>query len=457
MADAHVSANAAALNLHMAPVYENWLRTHSDTSAVGCGPLEKNWTCPKWHNDQPGVAGTVAAVVSAVGGDAGEVPNCYICCYGRPGFGCTNATPTDTAGSVSDVVPFTKNGFGSFPGSIGWTSASFVVAGILLETYGATAALRDLYPGLSAHLKFYNRNAAAHDPRGLGLIFWDAFGDWNGLAFTSPLFMANAYYILDCTTMASIALALGETQDALTWLAVAAAVNAALPGIYLNATGYWDRGSQGAQAIGVSLALGSPGAQANLTAAAGAQLAADIAARGGHLSTGTLGTRWLLQALSLAGRGDVAVALASTTTPPSVGAMVVGIPPNQPPLGTIWEGWDGPVSNRGSSGNHVRPLLHAGPGSRRARVLRSAARKRAHPPHSPLTSRRAHSHPAGYDGRRHWGVVLLLCAGPHVLFAPRAARAGRARRRQRAPLRPHAGAQPGCHARPHGRRAVRAG
>jgi hypothetical protein len=74
----------------------------------------------------------------------------------------------------------------------------------------------------------------------------------------------------------------------------------------------------------VSLALGSPGAQANLTAAAGAQLAADIAARGGHLSTGTLGTRWLLQALSLAGRGDVAVALASTTTPPSVGAMVVG-------------------------------------------------------------------------------------------------------------------------------------
>jgi len=247
-----------------------------------------------------------------------------------------------------------QNGYGSFPGSIGWTSASFVVAGILLDTYGATDALRDLYPGLAAHLKFYNRNAAAHDPRGLGLIYWDQYGDWNSLAPTSPLFMANAYYILDCTTMASIALALGETADALTWLAVAAAVNAALPGIYLNASGYWDQGSQGAQAMGLALALGSPGAQANLTAAAGAQLVADIAARGGHLSTGTLGSRWLLQALSLAGHGDVAVALAAATSPPSWGAMVVGIPPDQPPLGTLWEGYDGPVKSRGSSGNHVR-------------------------------------------------------------------------------------------------------
>jgi hypothetical protein len=172
MADAHVSANAASLSFSMAAVYENWLRTHADTSAVGCGPLEKNWTCPKWHSDQPGAA--AAAVVEAVGGAAvGEVPNCYICCYGRPGFGCTPGTPNDTAGSIGDVIPFDKNGYGSFPGSIGWTSASFVIAGILLDAYGSIAALRDLYPGLTAHLNFYNRAAAAHDPRGLGLIYWD--------------------------------------------------------------------------------------------------------------------------------------------------------------------------------------------------------------------------------------------------------------------------------------------
>lgn len=33
------------------------------------------------------------------------------------------------------VIPFDKNGYGSFPGSICWTSAFFIVADILLERY----------------------------------------------------------------------------------------------------------------------------------------------------------------------------------------------------------------------------------------------------------------------------------------------------------------------------------
>lgn len=179
MADASVSADEASLNFFMGEVYTNWLRTHSDTSAVGCGPLEKNWTCPKWHSDQPGVSWAVDALGVGQGGleDAGEVPNCYICCQGRPGFGCEPNSPTDTAGSIGDVIPFDKNGYGSFPGSIGWTSASFVVAGILLKAYANVEGLRGVYPGLAAHWKFYNRNAAANDPSKLGLIYWDAYGE----------------------------------------------------------------------------------------------------------------------------------------------------------------------------------------------------------------------------------------------------------------------------------------
>jgi hypothetical protein len=57
MADAGVTAPEAAFNFNMASFYENWLRTHADTSDVGCGPLEKNWTCPKWNKNQPGAGG----------------------------------------------------------------------------------------------------------------------------------------------------------------------------------------------------------------------------------------------------------------------------------------------------------------------------------------------------------------------------------------------------------------
>ena len=107
MADASVSADEASLNFDMQLFYENWLRTHADTAHVGCGPLPKNATCPKWHPDQPvsSMANVKAQgeVASAV---ADEYPNCYICCAGRPGFGCVPRSPTNTTGSIADVIPF---------------------------------------------------------------------------------------------------------------------------------------------------------------------------------------------------------------------------------------------------------------------------------------------------------------------------------------------------------------
>ena len=89
----------------MAAFYENWLRTHADTSDVGCDPiLEKNWTCPKWNKKQPGVESALDYLGAATPGVG--IPNCYICCSGRPGFGCTPNTPKDFVGSVADVIPF---------------------------------------------------------------------------------------------------------------------------------------------------------------------------------------------------------------------------------------------------------------------------------------------------------------------------------------------------------------
>lgn len=119
MADAHVTAPEASLNLMMAPVYENWLRTHADTLAIGCGgdPLEK-CMCPKWHADQPGnctASGTAYGhrddtathpllALAIANSSASGTPNCYFCCSDWDGFGCTPVTPARnaSAGSISD-------------------------------------------------------------------------------------------------------------------------------------------------------------------------------------------------------------------------------------------------------------------------------------------------------------------------------------------------------------------
>ena len=350
MADAGVSVAEALLNIALAPAYENWLRTHADTLDTGCSAiLPLNWTCPKWNPNQPGGADLTSVAVEA---DGDAYPNCYLCCSARPGFGCTPGTPLDASGAISDVIPFDKNGYGSFPGSITWTSTSFIVAHELLARTGnAVFFAGRIVSFLEAHLGFYTRTAD-----GKGLISYDQYGDWNAIdTSTSKLFMANAMYVCDALYLAETASATGDHAGAQAYVLLASLVNAAVTARWWNSTcGCWDSGSQTAQAMALSYGLGNSSTSARTAAE---QLAADVLARGTHPSGGCPGTRFVLQALTSTGRGDVALALARQTAAPSWGAMLVGIP-GFPSLGTLWEGWHGygakgPGEIGGSSGLHI--------------------------------------------------------------------------------------------------------
>ena len=356
MADSSVSADEASLNLNMQLVYENWIRTHADTSQVGCGPLPPNSTCPKWHSDQPHeVALTNPYELFETTGsiNAYPIPNCYICCYGRPGFGCVKDSPFNTTGSIADVVPFDKNGYGSFPGSISWMSANFVIMNVLKDRYNALQSLNSVYAALKAHLLFYNWNSWQQNNL-TGLVYWDQYGDWNSLVSTNGLLIANFYYLFDSLEMSDLAAQLDNPDDALAFLGLAAYLNAEIPEAYATfppgKDAYWDKGSQAAQAVGLFLGIGGDIYQ-NLTAGAIAELVADVTSRDYHYTVGTIGSRFLLQSLSMSNKGDVALKLASQTSYPSIGAMFEGTA-EQPPLGTLWESWVGPATD-GSSGNHI--------------------------------------------------------------------------------------------------------
>jgi alpha-L-rhamnosidase len=71
----------------------------------------------------------------------------------------------------------------------------------------------------------------------------------------------------------------------------------------------------------------------------------------GHISTGVIGTQWLMHQLSRMGRADVAYLLASNTTYPSWGYMA------GQGATTIWELWNGNTANpEMNSANHVMLL-----------------------------------------------------------------------------------------------------
>jgi len=71
-----------------------------------------------------------------------------------------------------------------------------------------------------------------------------------------------------------------------------------------------------------------------------------------HLTTGIIGTKYLLEALSKYGRTDVALAIAAQTTYPSWGYMIQ--PKVETPATTIWELWDSDNEGDGmNSRNHI--------------------------------------------------------------------------------------------------------
>jgi alpha-L-rhamnosidase len=80
-------------------------------------------------------------------------------------------------------------------------------------------------------------------------------------------------------------------------------------------------------------------------------IATIIGTNGGKISTGVIGTQWLLRQLSRMGRSDVAYLLAANTGYPSWGYML------KKGATTIWELWNGDTANPSmNSGNHVMLL-----------------------------------------------------------------------------------------------------
>lgn len=127
------------------------------------------------------------------------------------------------------------------------------------------------------------------------------------------------------TTMEDIAKVLKKTGDATTFSMQASAVKASFNNAYLsNSTGYYigqqnrDRGVYRQTHNILALAFGLP-PNASIAKIVGDSIARDVDARGVHLNTGALGTKWLLPTLTESGNVDAALGLALQTTAPSWG------------------------------------------------------------------------------------------------------------------------------------------
>lgn len=244
-------------------------------------------------------------------------------------------------GLMSNVAP-SWTGLGGYGG--GWGDAGVGVPYALWQSYGDTGIIRDNYGPMAKWLEFLQ--SKSH-----GLIVpadLAPAGDWQNQGDDTPHdLIATAYFAYDAILLAQMARAIGKTADAQHYDELFTAIRSAFSAKYVTADGTVGPGSQTAYVLALHIGL----IPDNLRAAAGQKLVANLNAHDNHLTTGFVGTQWLLPVLSELGRSDLAYAVVEQTNRPSWGYMI------SHGATTIWEGWgvvnaDGTVNGGQNSLNH---------------------------------------------------------------------------------------------------------
>jgi alpha-L-rhamnosidase len=195
-----------------------------------------------------------------------------------------------------------------------WESAYILLARHMWREYGDRRVLSEHYGGLERLIRKLRRES------GDGLLSTGRFGDWIALEETPPNLVANFYFIQDAEAFAEISEALGRAAAATEYRALAAKLKAAYELEY--------GGLRTQTALALAIDLGLSGREARAEA-----LVDNIAAHDHHLTTGIVGTRYLLSSLTSVGRSDVAYRVVTQTTYPGWGYMLAN------GATSIWELW----------------------------------------------------------------------------------------------------------------------
>lgn len=240
----------------------------------------------------------------------------------------TNVSPNTmpvAGGGVQGTSGWNENQVGA----PGWGDAGVIVPWTTWLQYGDKAVIEKYWDAMQRWMEFIqSRNPDFIRKNGVG----PNFADW--LApdpNTDRDLLATAYWALIAKQMSEMAQALGKEDDAKRYEELAAHIRAAFQKAYIKEDGTVGSGTQTSYVV----ALYTKMAPESLEPLLVDKLVKDIEARNWHLSTGFLGTPFLLFTLADHGRSDVAYRLLLNETYPSWGYML------SKGATTWWERWNG--------------------------------------------------------------------------------------------------------------------
>ncbi len=240
-------------------------------------------------------------------------------------------------GLVPDIAPELTVFGGGFRDSPEWGSSVILVPWQNYLFTGDDTLLHNYYSVMTNYFGYLQNQSVSNF-----LSYPNGLGDWYDIGPNSPGYpqntpvslTADAYFCQDAQILAQIAAEIGLTNDAARFGLLATNIGTAFNNTYYSATnGYYSTGSQTSQAMPLYLGIVNPTNQAAVLAT----LVNNVNSVG--LTSGEIGHRYLLRALTDMGRSDVVFSLHSGTNNPGYGYIL-----NQGAT-ALTEAWDADPSD----------------------------------------------------------------------------------------------------------------
>jgi len=243
----------------------------------------------------------------------------------------------DEKGRITDTVPHI---WGSRPADPAWGTAYPLICWYMYQYYGDTRVLEEHYDGLKKYVDFLKSTAEG------GILKWSHYGDWVAVEKCPGSIVSSFYYYYDVKVLADVARVVGKAQDAAAYDKLAAEIRTAFNKEFYNPkTGDYADGTQTANTLPLFLEMPTEKERGTW-----GRLFDDIVYKhNSHLTTGIIGTKYIMELLTRTGTSDLAYDIACKTDYPSWGYMIAN------GATTLWELWqkrEGPSMN-----SHNHPMF----------------------------------------------------------------------------------------------------
>jgi len=214
-------------------------------------------------------------------------------------------------------------------GAPGWGDAGVIVPWTTWVQYGDKAVIEKNWDAMQRWMEFIqSRNPDFIRKNGVG----PNFADWLAPdSNTNKDLLATAYWSLIAKMMSQMAHAVGKENDARRYNELVSSIRSAFQKSYINEDGTVGTGTQTSYVVALYTKMAPEALEPMLVD----KLVKDIEAHSWHLTTGFLGTPFLLFTLADHGHSDVAYRLLLNETYPSWGYML------SKGATTWWERWNG--------------------------------------------------------------------------------------------------------------------